>query len=431
MSVTTYKDDTDGCLVNEDEYRDLWNRVCELEEPCPELLTRAELWALRDAGELDMSCHYAIPKTGNGCLGDVIILLQPVATNALSANVGVLTVHAPNAWAGTYSINENTIDSLQDHRGNSVSGDNQTEVNAFPWENTGWYNVTVDHATVQVECDTDFRVNDTTFENVSSTDLRGATGRIQRSTISDGAILDLQDAVNTQILASTLHSRGRVYAERSTELQITYSTIESEGYWLLRDRSDARLIYSRIASAARVYYTGGTRQWIYYSEIDSYGHLRQASGVVQMYYSNLNSSGEFRNEAGAGEAFIYGASFTSRAYIRNFNTNRIRLYYITVNSRGEIQFRDAADALMYYSTVTGYAILIMQGTTTVIYSQQLDSNARWTYNGGTHYRNRGSSLSRITTAFDTRNIYADGSFAQTLTAANSNTYRGFGAATLV
>lgn len=431
MTATLTQDDSSGCLVNADEYLHLWNRVCELEIPCAELVTRAELLALANAGDLDMSCHYAMAKNGNGCLGNVVIMIEPTSTSSLSANVAVLTTHSPQAWAGHYSINENTIDSLQDHRGNNVSGDNQTEVDRFPWANTGWYNVTVDHATVLTECDTAFRVNDTEFKNGSITELRGATGRIQGSTISDGAILELDAATNAQINRATFMSRGRVYAEGTTNLQITGSTVDSEGYWFLRGQADARLIYSRLGSATRVNYQGGTRQWFYYCEINSYAQVRQLSGVIQMYYSSMDSYGEFRNEAGAGTALIYGINFSTRAYVRNYNTNRIRLYHVDVSSRGEIRFRDSADFIMYYSNVSEYGLLTIQGATTVAYTQRVDSQARVTFNGGNHYRNRFSSYSRVTTAFNTRDIHTDGSFAQTLTAANSNTYRGFGTSTLV
>lgn len=431
MSVEGYKEPGPGCEVNEEEYLDLWNRVCVLEEGCAELVTRAELLALRNSGTLDMSCHYAITKAGNGCLGDVVIMLEPVSESELSSNVGVMTSFSGDAWRGEYSILNNTIDTLEDDRGNKVYGDNQTEVNAFPWGNTGWSNVTVDHATVRTECDTAFRVDNTTFENASSTDLTGATGRIQRSTIGDGALLELDAAVNAQINSLTLDSRGRVYAERSTDLQITYSTIDSEGYYFLRDRADARLIYSRLGTTSRVYFSGGDRQWLYYTEVSSYAHVRQVAGVLQMYYSNLESFGEYRQEAGAGTALIYGLNLSSRGYVRNFNTNRIRIYYTDVDSRGEMVFRDAADAIVYYSSISGYGLLTMQGTATVVYAQELNSQARFTVNGGTHYRNRSNSFSRVTTAFNTRSIYTDGSFAQTLTAANTNTYRGFGLSTLV
>ena len=431
MTATVTKDDSDGCLVNEQEYLDLWNRVCQLEIPCAELVTRNELLALANAGELDMSCHYAIADNGNGCLGDVVIMIEPTSLSTLSENVAVYTTHSANAWQGTYSIQNNTIDSLQDDRGNNVSGDNQTEVDAFPWGNTGWVNVTVDHATVRTECDTDFRVDNTTFANLAVIDLRGATGRIRNSSIEDGAVVELDAAVNAQMDSATINSRGRLYAERSTNLIMNYSTIDSEGYWLLRDQSDARLINSRIGSSARVQYTDGDRQWMYYTEITSNGHFRQFSGRVQMYYTEITSYGEYRHEPNAGTMLMYGSSFASRAYMRNFNTNRVRMYYNDLSSRGEIRLEDAADQLLYYNTIEGYGILTMRGTATIVYAQRLDSNSRYTYTGGTHYRNRGGSYSRVTSGFNTRNLYTDGSFAQTLTAANSNTYRGFGSNTLV
>lgn len=471
MAETVEKVAEPGCLVDEKTFRDLHKQVCDntaalsslgpdldeqtlattvaggvttqitisngntidIQHPehiCPEVMTRGQLLALRNAGNLDMSCHYLITKSGNGCLGDVVIELHPVDVDKLSTQANIHTTHDVEAWQGRYDITSNTIEELKDDRGNQVSGTTQTEVNAFPWGNTRWTDVIVRHATVQTECDTQLTVTETTFETSSTTDLRGATGFIRASKFGEDSIVQF-NAAAISVTATTLNSRARIYGNGSTAVTLTYLHMDSEAYWTFAGRNDVRAIYSRMGSTSRVYFTAGDRQWFYYTSLDSYAHVRQLAGTIQMYYSNLDSYGEFRNEAGAGVAFIYGLNVSSRGYVRNYNTNRIRLYYNTVDSRGEIQFRDAADAILYYSNISGYAILTMQGTATIVYGQELNSNARLTVNGGNHYRNRQSSYSRIITAFNTRNIYADGSFTQTLSAANSNTYRGFGISTLV
>lgn len=456
-----------GCLIEENTLQILVNRICALEgnpvvdtddqtlsttvaggvttqvtisegntidilhpeHICPEILTRAQLRALATAGNLDMSCHYLIADASNGCLGDVIIELHPVSTDKLSSNVSVHTTHDVEAWQGTYDITSNTIETLQDNTGNFVRGDGQNEVNAFPWGNTAWRDVTVENAVVNVECDTTLQVWNTKFDKASNTDLRGATGFIRYSDIGEGAIIQLNGAA-VSITSSTFDSRARIYGNGSTAVVLTELHMDSEAYWNFAGRNDVRAIYVHMNSASRVYYTGGTRQWLYYTNLSSYAHIRQFAGIVQMYYSDMASYAEFRNEVGAGTATIYGASWDSRAYIRNFSTVLWRSYYDAVSSRGEILLRGAANKTTYYSHISGYGWMHLLDTSTIAYAIEIGSNARFIMNGGNHYRNRFGSYSRVTTAFNTRNIYTDGSFAQTLTAANSNTYRGFGTNTL-
>lgn len=400
------------------------------EHICPEQMTRNQLLALRNAGNLDMSCHYLITNTGNGCLGDVVIELHPVGPDKLSNNVSVHTTHDAEAWQGTYDISENTIETLQDNRGNFVRGDNQTEVNAFPWGNALWTNVTVEYAQVQTECDTAFQVTNTKFDKASSTDLRGATGRIINSDIGEGVIIQFNGAA-VNMTSSTLDSRARIYGNNSIAVVLTEVHMDSEAYWNFAGRNDVRGIYLNMSSAARVYYTAGDRQWLYYTTIDSYAHVRQFAGTIQMYYSHLDSYSEYRNEAGAGIALIYGLNMGARGYYRNYNAGSHRSYYEHLDSRGEIQVRGSVTTTHYYNHIDSYGIMYNEDAATIIYGTHVSSNARFRVTGGTHYRNRFGSYSRVTTAFNTRNIYADGSFAQTLSAANSNTYRGFGIATLV
>ena len=400
------------------------------EHICPEQMTRSQLLALRNAGNLDMSCHYLITDTSNGCLGDVVIELHPVGVDRLSDNVSIHTTHDTEAWSGKYDIGENQIEQLEDNRGNRVRGDTQAEVNAFPWGNTAWRDVTVENATVQVECDTTLSVLNTKFDKASNTDLRGATGFLRYSDIGEAAIVQFNGAA-ISVQGTTVDSRARIYGNGSSAVVLTYLHMDSEAYWNFAGRNDVRAVYTSMSAASRVYFTAGDRQWFYYTHLSSYAHVRQFAGTIQMYYSDMASYSELRNEAGAGIALIYGLSTESRGYIRNFSTATWRSYYDSVQSRGEIQLRGDVNKTTYYSHVHSYGWLHLLDASTIAYANDIGSQARLIMNGGNHYRNRLGAYSRITTAFNTRNIYADGSFAQTLTAANSNTYRGYGTSTLV
>lgn len=471
MAETVEKVTEPGCLVDEQSFRDLHKQVCDNtaalaslgpdtddqtlsttvvggvttqieisegnvidilhpEHICPEQMTRAQLRALAAAGNLDMSCHYLIAKGGNGCLGDVVIELHPVGPDRLSSSVSIHTTHDVEAWPGIYDITSDTIEQLQDDRGNRVYGDNQNEVNAFPWGNAQWTNVTVNRATVQVECDTALQVRDTQFETDSSADLRGATGFIRESRIGEASIVQF-NARALAVTALTMDSHARIYGNTGDLATITYVHMDSEAYWTFASLGNVRAIYSNFGSSSRIYYTGGTQHWLYYTDLSSYAHVRQFSGALQMYYSHVASYGEFRNEAGAGEVRLYGINIGSRGYVRNYNTALWRSYYDNLTSRGELRVRGDTAKISYYNQISSYAIVSYEGTATVLYAIEAGSQSRFTVTAGNHYRNRFGAYSRVTTAFNTRNIYADGSFAQTLSAANSNTYRGFGISTLV
>lgn len=400
------------------------------EHICPEQMTRSQLLALRNAGNLDMSCHYLITDTGNGCLGDVVIELHPVSTDRLSDNVSIHTTHDTEAWSGKYDISENQIEQLEDNRGNRVRGDTQAEVNAFPWGNANWLDNTVENALVQVECDTALQVRNTKFDKDSRTDLRGATGYLRASDIGEGAIVQFNGSA-IQVSQLTADSRARLYGNTATAVRILSTHMDSDAYWIFNGRDDVRATYVHMSSASRVYFTDGVRQWLNNVEIGSFAHIRQFAGTLQMYYSHLSSYAEYRHEAGAGVALIYGLDMGSRGYYRNFNTAQHRSYYERLDSRGEIVVRGAVNKTHYYNHIDSYGILTNQDAATTIYGMHISSNARFTATGGNHYRNRFGAYARVTSAFNTRNIYADGSFAQTLSAANSNTYRGFGISTLV
>lgn len=398
---------------------------------CDFIGTRAEVLVLRNAGELEPGCQYVITNYSRGCLGAVPeIVLTAASTTRFAHDVDLLSSYDTDYWRGKYDIDTNRVYSLEDNRGNKVYGITGAEVDAFPWGSTQWAEVVVDNATVLTDCAPAINVSNCRFTSDSFTDLRGTTGTMYNSTIEDASILELDDAAVT-IRSLTMSSRARILGERSTNVQIYYHEQTSEGYWIFRDRDDVRSYYSSIHSSSRVYYTGGTRQWLYYTNINSYAHIRQFSGNLRLYYSKLDSYAELRNEAGSGDFDGYGVSYSSRAYIRNYNTNRVRTYFPEVTSRGEVNYRDGADVRDFYNTISSFGRLLISGTTTIVYAVNINAQSIFTVTAGTHYRNQLTAYSRITTAFNTRSVYAVGAFAQTLTAANSNRSRDHHNNTLV
>lgn len=398
---------------------------------CEFVGTRTQVLALRNSGELEPGCQYIITNYSRGCLGAVPeIVLTAMSTTRFAHDVDVLSSYDVDYWRGKYDIDTNRIYSLEDNRGNKVYGTSGTEVDEFPWGATNWNEVVVDNARLLTECTPTITLTNCRFTSDSFTDLRGTTGTMYNSSIEDASILELDSAAVT-IRSLTMSSRARIYGERATNVQIYYHQQTSEGYWLFRDRTDVRSYYSSIHSSSRVYFNGGTRQWLYYTNINSYAHVRQFSGRLRLYYSKLDSYGELRLETGSGDFDGYGLSYSSRAYVRNYNTNLVRSYFAEVTSRGEINYRDAASIRDYYNTISSYGRLFINGTASLVYACNVNAQSIFTVTAGTHYRNQLTAYSRITTAFNTRSVYAVGAFAQTLTAGNTNTSRDHHNNTLV
>lgn len=394
-----------------------------------EPMTRAALRTLRNSSGLTIGCSYTITDYNRGCLGAVEIILTATSVNEFAKEVAVNTADN-EAWSGTYDIDGNRITSLEDNFDNYVRGANQ--VDAFPWANTRFRGNTVEeNATLTVACDSTMNVWYNTFSGNSVTTLTDATGSIYRSNIDSQSQLNLTGATGVNIQGLNMQSRARILGNGSTTVTIFYTEMNSEGYWDFRNQTNIRSYYSSIHSTARIYYTGGERQWLYYVNINSYGFIRQFDGAMQLYYSTISSYAELRNEVGAALWRFYASSASGRAYLRNYNTNDFYNYALNANSSGRQTTRGATALRVHYTNITGIAQLLVDGTTTLVYGSNISSGAIFTVNGGDHYRNSFNSFSRVTTAFNTRNITTSGSFAQTLTAANTNTYRGYGQNNLI
>ncbi|AMD42761.1 hypothetical protein SEA_XKCD426_20 [Streptomyces phage Xkcd426] len=125
------------------------NASFDPQDTCPEPMTRAELLALRAAGELDIQCHYIVtdgPVIGTtGNTSPTRILMHAVSATELSTNVHVDTLFTPTAqvWPGGYDIDLGTQGSLfklTDDFNNEVTDsdpDAPTVHVQFPWHLRG------------------------------------------------------------------------------------------------------------------------------------------------------------------------------------------------------------------------------------------------------------------------------------------------------
>lgn len=390
---------------------------CEITEG-----TRNEIRALRNAGQLEPGCTYTVTGYSRGCLNnDVRITLTATDVDEFSLDVEVHTGWDNSAWQGIYDLDLNRVHALRDNLGNEVRGRTGTEVDTFPWGLTQFQRCDIKDARLIVPCDqTSCRVNQLILHGDSQLNITGTTGTITDVQIDTGSLVFFQDATGLNFQRSKIDSRARIYGERSATVTLLYLKMSSEGYWLFRDKTDIRAYYVTIDSTARIYYTDGDRQWFYYCNIGSYAHIRQFAGTIQAYYSNFDSYAEFRNEVGSGVALIYGVSYSSRGYVRNYNAARIRPYFDNVNSRGEVRYEGTVNQNTYYLQITSFGRLIIQASANIAYAIRVDTQSIYTLTGGNHYRDFLSGYARLTTAFNTRSVYGMGSWVKTLTAANTN-----------
>lgn len=394
--------------------------------------TWTQIRAIRNASQLEPGCTYTVTGYSRGCLNnDVRIVLTASDVNAFSLDVEVHTGWDNSAWQGIYDLDLNRVHALRDNLGNEVRGNAGAEVDRFPWGNTRWTRSEITDSVVYADCaSTTLTVDRLRVVNAGIVDVRGAAGAIRYSTVPDGARVYLNGATGLTISQLSMSSRARIYGNNSSAVRMLETKMDSEAYWNFIGRDDVRSTYSSFGSTSRTYYTGGTRQWFTYSKISSYAHVRQYNGIIQTYYMSMDSYAEIRNEAGAGTWLIYGAHYDSRGYIRNYNTAQARSYYDHVDSRGEMNYRGTINATTYYNNVTSYGRIIVDGAT-VVYACRVDSQSILTLTGGNHYRNAVSGYARLTAPFNTRSVIANGSWAQTLTAANTNKMRDYVNNTLI
>lgn len=103
----------------------------------PDPMTRAQLLAIRNAGNLDPQCHYIITDYNRGTVGPATIMLHAVDGSTLSMRAEVKTTFDTIAWAAIYDIDYSAgrILEMWDNLANHVRSDTGDEIETFPWGN--------------------------------------------------------------------------------------------------------------------------------------------------------------------------------------------------------------------------------------------------------------------------------------------------------
>lgn len=292
--------------------------------------TRAQLLALRNAGNLVPGCVYTITDFSRGTLNNsVLIHTHAAAKNRLFKDVAVETGWDVAPWWGTYDIDTARVIELHDNLQNVIKSDTGDEIETFPWGNT--------RVTGNQFHDFDFNYNDSgaRIDNnvgmpTGRLDVTGATTYVANNEFQSQADVDALDGA--QMFRSTVKTGGRLLA---TGITVERSTFGEQCYF----RSDGINIRNSILGAACLFYgTGGTgnvdqcrfgRAYIDCRNadaidfdncsVDDYAKI-YASTSVRMRLSGCRaeSNGYFQT-SGNGELVATSCNVSGGSYIRSRN----------------------------------------------------------------------------------------------------------------
>ncbi|MCY0957740.1 hypothetical protein [Streptomyces sp. H27-H5] len=191
------------------------------DDPCPtQPMTRDQVVALRDSGQLRVDCHYVVSDFVQGTTlpGPNLVELHAVSPNALSMEAKVFTPYDNVAWLGVYDIDRGTVGvmiELRDNLNNTVR-DTTTGaiVGVFPWGTAGWSENYLDSVTLTAPA-TARAVTGNTITN-STVDMTGwttgafTTSRIEGSTVTTGGNMSLTRAIVTGLSTLTGAATGSI-----------------------------------------------------------------------------------------------------------------------------------------------------------------------------------------------------------------------------
>lgn len=197
-----------------------WIEIPLGDNTCSSAMTRSQLLAERNAGNLVKDCHYIITDYNRGNVGAASILLHAVDDNTLSMTAIVKTTFDNIAWDSRYDIDSNRITYLSDNRNNEVT--HQDSVDNFPWGVTSVSDNRV----------YDGRLNYTGGTVTDNTILQGAV-----VTVSAGSFVD--NMINPE---ANVVSSGNT--QRNTFANESNSTINSGDFRENQVHSDATVISS-------------------------------------------------------------------------------------------------------------------------------------------------------------------------------------------
>ena len=336
---------------------------------CCEEVTRAQLLALRNAGNLDSKCTYAIPYS-RGCLVDTVIHMTPICADKLSHDVDIETTWDNELWEGRYSIDSNRMLEVHDNLGNKVGGQIGNEVDRFPWGVSTVNNNNLYNSDVYIDCDTTQTITHNTWESRAYTDLRGFEGVFNENTITSYGRVYLNGATTVDFRRNQIQSYAYVYFNGGIDdIFIRQNTIADNSYVRKFTTATGRftLIDSLIARGDVRHYNG----IMYMNSVDvlSTGRIYDRNlGTLDMRYVTVSDISylDLRHQGVDDVTRIWYSSFKSFSNfaIRNTVTDGTHYWYRHNQDSSTVDIRTStADFTVQYQKHDSNGYMIMQNCT--------------------------------------------------------------------
>lgn len=371
---------------------------------CPEPMTRSALLALRNAGSLEVGCHYVITDYNRANVGAASILLHAVDGGTLSMDASVKTAFDAEAWSGTYDITTNRIESLRDNIGNHVT--ERAAVDAFPWgvstvsgnrvdgsivtvTGGSFLNNTVRDGSVvnqsagttresTIADQSDLTNNGASLSNVnlrSDSTLVAATGSWIEVSVSDSYIVyqvgtgyvryssfsGNHTLTVGDVNITDVHARSSTINTTGSTGTISRSTFDGSSGVSLLNIPVLNIIAIGVRDQAQIVASGAAQLTLRYTTLDSGGRFLASAGTrTNCQYSAVNSYGYIQNVQGT--MTVLYCSATSLGYIRHNTPNTNLFERLSVTSQSNARIEGAAtNCRLYYSSANGGSTLLING----------------------------------------------------------------------
>lgn len=387
------------------------------------ILTRAELIALRNSNSLEVGCHYTITDpSADGTLDAQEITLHATNTGTLGTQADILTSHDAVAWEGVYDIDQNDVLEVTDNLENKVIANDAIII--FPW---GITSVTDNHVTDgrlvynggtvagnTIGANSNVTVNGGNFRNnvvttdanvvsngvvdrnhfeaqsnatINSGDFRenrvdsdatvtsSTTGDVDNNHFSSLSVVNISGAANLD--ANTVGQNANLTISGGS---LADSSIQEDAQVTIRSGSN----YENVFGTSTIFNQVGTG-YVRYSTIE--GTTTWTNGNTNM--SNVHSYVSTVNTTGS-VGTISNSTF-NRAYMQNVqNIPSFTITDSTISNYGTVQTNGAARIYLYRTTVTdGGRILTSAGSRIDASYTKVQGNSylQSTVNGGILYAN--------------------------------------------
>ena len=418
-------------------------------EKCPEEMTRAQLIALRNAGNLSKDCHYVITNPdANGTLLLEKVLIHAVDENTLSGCY-LKTAHDNIAWQGFYDIDSNDVLEVTDNLENHVK--ENASIISFPFGIAAVNDNNVDGGTLIYTAGTvtnctiksGGRINMTAWNVINCeisqlSTLNMIDGILRETTIEWDSDVTLRGGDNYENYFGNSHAYNQVgiwYARYSrftgnttstvwdanianshfnfTTLNTTWSvwsiTLSSFDYSQLTINNipDLFIQATTLDSFSQVTWSNAARLRLYRSNWGAYcRYLIGADSTLLAQYCNVQWQ-SYIQSANGGTLTANYCSVSNTSYIRNFNANSNIASQCNVSANSNIRFDgNSANSRVYYSTASGWSNIYHTGNSDNCYiynNSSQDASTIYTNNSvwARMYYNRADSRGIIYSQWNT------------------------------